>query len=338
MNSSEEGIDCRPGIDWQPGCSHQVLSARAKMLGNIRRFFEERRVLEVETPLLSGSAGTDPNLAPFVTGFDDPASPDKTTLYLNSSPEFAMKRLLAAGSGSIFQICKAFRNEEAGRFHNPEFSILEWYRLDFNLDQLIDETESLMQRLLASVLKEPVQRVSYAAVFEKFTGLDPLVAKEADFEQYAKQYKLPEAIEMCRGDRSLWLDFLFSHIVQPHLGENRLCFVRDYPACQSALSRLKKNDPRVSERVELFVNGLELANGFYELADPEEQKNRFDAEMRERKAKGSPVFPVDDHFVAALAHGLPDCSGIAVGLDRMLMLMTEADSIDQVMSFSIRRV
>lgn len=337
MSDLENGIDHWSEIDWQPGCSLRVLTVRAEMLTAVRGFFGEQGVLEVETPLLSSSAGTDPNLAPFVTRFDDPASPDRAALYLNSSPELAMKRLLAAGSGSIFQICKAFRNEEVGRLHNPEFSILEWYRLGFNLDQLIDEIASLMGKLLAPILNDSTQLVSYTAMFKKFTGIDPLVAKTVDFVQCAKQYKLPEAIHICMDDRPLWLDFLFSHLVQPHLGKNRLCFVRDYPACQSALARLKKGDSRVSERVELFVNGLELANGFYELADPEEQKSRFNAEMSARKMKGLPVFPVDNHFVAALNHGLPDCSGVAVGLDRVLMLMTRSSSLDQVMSFSIRR-
>jgi lysyl-tRNA synthetase class 2 len=324
-------------VDWQPGCELAVLKARAALLKEIRQFFEARNVLEVETPLLSNAAGTDPHIAPFKTPFDHPQSAADLTLYLNSSPEFSMKRLLAAGSDSIFQICKAFRNGEVGRFHNPEFSILEWYRVDFDLQQLIDEVEQLIQAVAPALLKTPTIRLHYAEAFQHSTGINPLTATLADFIRCAQQKGCPEAIEICGEEHSLWLDFLFSHLVQPSLGKDGLCFVEGFPACQASLARLNRKDPRIAERVELFIDGIELGNGFHELSDAQEQQQRFAAEAQLRKEQGLIELPIDQRLLAALESGLPNCSGIAIGLDRLLMLITKVSSIDEVMSFSVDR-
>jgi elongation factor P--(R)-beta-lysine ligase len=322
---------------WQPTCSLELLQLRARVLTHIRTFFANKAVLEVETPLLSHGIGTDPNLAFFSTDYCLP--PHKQTLFLQTSPEFAMKRLLAAGSGSIYQICKAFRNREAGRFHNPEFTLLEWYRLGFTLPQLMDEIAELLLSLFASEQRalQGVERHSYQTIFQRYTGLDPLDFCHADYCAYAQQQGLPEAVALCEQDHALWLDFLFSHQVQPQLGANSLCLVYGYPACLSSLARINAVDARTTDRVELFINGVELGNGFYELTDAYEQQCRFDAEIAERQQKNLPDVVPDMRLIAALASGLPDCSGIAIGVDRLLILLSSHASVAEVLSFSIDR-
>ena len=313
-------------------CSIELLQLRARMLQRIRVFFAERNVLEVETPLLSHASGTDPQLAFFTSNYETP--PHSQLLFLQTSPEFAMKRLLAAGSGSIFQICKAFRNGEAGRFHNPEFTILEWYRVDFDLAELMNEVELLFDILFDGRLKKP-QRISYQNVFEQFTGLNALVFSFEDYSAFAKREHLSDALSICGENHALWLDFLFSFCVQPHLGKNELCLVYGYPECQSSLARLNAENSLITERVEVFINGIELGNGFHELTDAEEQNRRFDAEIEIRKQNNLPKAEKDKRLLAALKNGLPDCSGIALGLDRILMVLANSQTIADVLSFDI---
>lgn len=304
------------------------------MLQRIRAFFTARNVLEVETPLLSHASGTDAQLAFFTSRYETP--PHSQALFLQTSPEFAMKRLLAAGSGSIYQICKAFRNGEAGRFHNPEFTILEWYRVGFDLAQLMDEVEALFDALFDGQLNSP-RRVSYQTIFEQYTGLNALIFSYIDYCAYANQNGLNEAITLCGQNHALWLDFLFSFCVQPHLGINELCLVYGYPACQSSLARLNSENPLITERVEVFINGIELGNGFYELADVNEQNRRFEAEIYIRQQENLPVAVKDERLLAALKSGLPDCSGIALGLDRLLMVLANLPSVADTVSFDITR-
>ncbi len=304
------------------------------MLQRIRVFFESRNVLEVETPLLSHASSTDTQLEFFSSLYETP--PHSQQLFLQTSPEFAMKRLLAADSGSIFQICKAFRNGETGCFHNPEFTILEWYRVDFDLAQLMDEIEALFDDLFDGKLNPP-QRISYQTIFEQFTGLNALIFSLEDYSEFAKQSNLPDAITICGESHALWLDFLFSFCVQPNLGKNALCLVFDYPACQSSLARLNAENSLITERVEVFLNGIELGNGFYELTDAAEQNRRFDAEIQTRKTKLLPVATKDERLIAALEFGLPDCSGIALGLDRILMIVANLPKIADVLSFEFSR-
>ncbi len=319
--------------NWRPTCSLDLLRLRAQTLSRIRQFFSERSVMEVETPLLSHSCGTDPQLAFFTSEYC--LSPERQTLFLQTSPEFAMKRLLAAGTGSIYQIGKAFRNGESGRFHNPEFTLLEWYRVGFTLPQLMDETTDLIEALFVGL--QETQRISYQDVFFLYTGLNSLEFSYQNYCAYAIESGLSEAISLCEHDHALWLDLLFSHKVQPNLGDNSLCLVYGYPACQSSLARLNEQNDLITDRVELFMNGVELGNGYYELTDAKEQNERFDAELAIRQKNNLPVIQKDQHLIDALAAGLPECSGIAIGLDRLLMLLSDSKSIDDVLGFPIYR-
>ena len=316
---------------WQPSCSIELLQTRARMLQRIRVFFAQRNVLEVETPLLSHACGTEPQLAFFTTIFDF-TKPEK--LFLQTSPEFAMKRLLAAGSGSIYQICKAFRNSEVGRFHNPEFTMLEWYRVDFDLHDLMDEVEALFAELSEGKFSAP-KRLSYAQTFAQHTGLNALEFSFETYSAFAIQREIPEAITFCGQNHALWLDYVFSFCVQPHLDGLHLIF--GYPACQSALARLNAENPLIADRFEVFLNGVELGNGFYELSDYQEQNRRFDAEIQTRQNENLADVVKDERLIAALKSGLPDCAGIAIGLDRLLMILTEAKTISDVLSFDIER-
>jgi lysyl-tRNA synthetase class 2 len=323
---------------WMPACSLGALRKRAGLLAAIRRFFEAREVLEVETPLLCAAPVTDPHLHAFFTRLRLPGETGGRALYLQTSPEFAMKRLLAAGSGSIYQICKAFRNEESGRHHNPEFTLLEWYRVGFSLADLMDEIEALFAEVCRDELPlATAERFTYREVFDRHLGLDPLTAGLADFAARARELGLPEAEALCGEDRAVWLDLLFSYFVQPHLGQGRVTFVHDYPAFLPSLARKRPDDSRVVERVEVFLAGLELGNGFHELADGEEQEARFDADLAQRRAQGLPLPPKDERLLAALRAGLPDCSGVAIGLDRLLMLLIGVGSIDGVLGFPVER-
>jgi lysyl-tRNA synthetase class 2 len=322
--------------DWRPSCSLTVLQQRAWLLQAIRSFFSKRQVLEVETPILGQGIGTDPNLGFFTTDFYQ--APQRQTLYLQTSPEFAMKRLLAAGSGSIYQICKAFRNGEYGRFHNPEFTLLEWYRLGFSLVDLMDEIADLIAYLLPDRLSSNTgKRVSYQTVFTHFTGLDALTFDYDRYCEYARTQDLTEAIALCGRNHNLWLDMLFSHKVQPFIGQNELCMIYGFPAGQSSLAAVDTRDPRISQRVEIFIDGIELGNGYYELTDANEQKLRFEQEIEFRKISGLPVADVDNRFLSALASGLPSCAGMAMGIDRLLMVLVQADSIEAVLPFPIAR-
>ncbi len=320
---------------WQPSCPLEHLRLRAQMLAAIRRFFDERGLLEVETPLLCRATGTDPQLDFFSSQFNLP--PHQHNLFLQTSPEFAMKRLLAAGSGSIYQICKAFRNGEAGRFHNPEFTMLEWYRLGYDLPQLMAEVADLLQHLLLPLQPSlMLTQISYQQLFQDSTGLEPFSFDVDSYQAYAVANGFTEAINLCGDDHAVWLDFIFSHCVQPNMANHTIYLVHGYPAIQSSLARLALDDPRISERFEVFVNGVELGNGYFELSDPLEQSARFDREIAYRASQGLPAVCKDELLLDALQSGLPDCSGVAIGLDRLLMIATDSKSIDRVLAFSIK--
>ncbi|PPD43010.1 MAG: EF-P lysine aminoacylase GenX [Methylobacter sp.] len=321
--------------DWQPSCNLEFLRLRAQLVHGIRCFFLERGVLEVETPLLGHGIGTDPQLAFFTTEYC--SLPLQQRLFLQTSPEFAMKRLLAAGSGSIYQICKAFRNGESGRFHNPEFTLLEWYRVGFTLPELMDEVDELFATLVAGHQLQAAQRISYQAVFHQYTGLNPLQFCHQDYCAYAMANGLPEAVALCGENHLLWLDVIFSHKIQPQLGANGLCMVYGYPACQPSLARASANNPHTVDRVELFMNGIELGNGYYELADAAEQERRFNKEIQIRQEQNLAPVIKDRRLLAALVSGLPDCAGIAIGLDRLLMVLGPAAAINETLSFAIDR-
>jgi len=326
---------------WKPSCDIEHLRLRATVLSAIRSFFEQRSVLEVETPLLCHATGTDPQLDFFSSYYhcvpDRKGTKDKE-MFLQTSPEFAMKRLLAAGSGSIFQICKAFRNGESGRFHNPEFSILEWYRVGFSLEQLMDEVAELLVQLMNPHCHiEPVQRFSYKELFEQVTGLNPLVFCQKSYARYASENAMSDAVSICENDHAMWLDLLFSYKVQAVLADQQISIVYGYPAVQSSLARINQHNPLIADRFEVFINGVEIGNGFFELSDAQEQEQRFDQEISARSTKGLPAVEKDNLFLAALQAGLPDCSGIALGLDRLLMVIANAGTLKDVMAFPFEK-
>lgn len=247
-----------------------------------------------------------------------------------------MKRLLAAGSGSIYQICKAFRNGEAGRFHNPEFTILEWYRLGFDLQQLMNETAELLLSLLTQTMPQlSVKQISYQQLFHDVTGLDALVFERAAYQAFANSRNFAEADALCQNDHALWLDFLFSHCVQNAMPQQVMFLVHGYPAIQSSLARVHPQDSRITERFEVFINSMELGNGFFELNEAQEQSARFDREIAYRQQHGLAAVTKDQLFLDALQAGLPDCSGIAIGLDRLLMIASGCSNIEQVVAFPI---
>lgn len=309
--------------DWQPTTTRQMLDTRADLLRQIRLFFAGRGVLEVETPILSRASGTDPHLDPVR------ACLGERPHYLQTSPEFAMKRLLAAGSGPIYQVARSFRHGEAGQRHNPEFTMLEWYRPGFTLAQLMDEVDALVEVLLGL---GPATRIAYRQLFRDHLGIDPFTATLDELATLATS-RLDLAFASDNTDD--WLDVLFSHCLEPKL--QAPVFIVDYPASQAALARIEEDADGmpVARRFELVAGGMELANGYFELADPAEQRRRFDADLARRAAGGLPPLPVDERLLAALDHGLPECCGVAVGLDRLLMLKTSAASIRDVIPFPV---
>ena len=292
-------------------------------------------MLEVETPVLARHAVTDPQLHSLQTRYAGPGAPPDGRLYLQTSPEFAMKRLLCAGAGPIYQIARVFRDGERGRMHNPEFTLIEWYRPGFDHHALMDEVEALVCEVLG--LPPGSDRLSYGEVFRRRLGLDPHTATMDELMACAAAHGLHTASHPLALERDGWLDLLLSHLVQPALGAARPAFIHDYPASQGALARLRGGDPPVAERFELYIRGIELANGYHELGDAAEQRARFERDNARRRAHGLPEIPPDERFLAALEHGLPPCSGVALGFDRLVMLAAGATEIDRVLAFTTDR-
>jgi lysyl-tRNA synthetase class 2 len=320
--------------DWRPSASLEALRQRAEMLRSLREFFAELGVMEVETPLLSARGASDPHLDSFCTRYTGPGAPAGRSLYLQTSPEFAMKRILAAHSGPIYQICKAFRNGEAGRIHNPEFTILEWYRPGFDYHALMAEVDALLQRVLHT---QPAQCLSYAAVFAQHLNLDAHEATTDSLRDCAVSRHLL-ASDSLQDDRDTWLALLWTHLIEPQLGgDGRPLFVFDYPASQAMLARVRQGIPPVAERFEVYVNGIELANGFQELTDSDEQRRRFEENARQRRELGLMAMEPDERLLAALTEGLPYCSGVAMGVDRLLLLKIRSLDIAGLLAFPLER-
>lgn len=319
---------------WRPKASWDVLRRRAALFASVRAFFAERGVLEVETPILSAAGATDPHLDSFSTRPSNCGDSAEGALYLQTSPEFAMKRLLAAGSGPIYQIAKAFRDGEAGRRHNPEFTLLEWYRPGFDHIALMDEVDALMRHVAGM---PPAARITYAELAEHCLGIDPHRVAYEELSACATQHGI-NASAALGDDADTWLQLLWTHVVEPHLAQlGGAVFVIDFPASQAMLARLRPGSPAVAERFELYVNGVELANGFHELTDAGEQRRRFHADLVRRKALRLPAMLLDERLLAALEQGLPRCSGVALGVDRLLMLAAGIDDIADVLAFPIDR-
>ncbi len=320
---------------WQPAASREVIQLRARMLRDIRAFFDQRGVLEVETPLLSGACTTDLNLESFDTAYQD------QRLFLNTSPEYCMKRMVAACGDAVFQICKSFRQGELGPGHNPEFTMLEWYRPGYDMFELMDEVEDLMQMFgsLYSLDISGVRKISYADAFMSAAGINP----HAVSAQACRACAIAHGVEQPVGlDDSVdeWLDWLLTQLVIPSFPASGLTFLYDYPESQAALAKRYTDSSgcRVAARFELFYGGTELGNGFDELLDAEEQRQRFEQENRRRAESGKPLAVIDEYLLQALQHGLPACSGIAIGLDRLLMALANEDAIDRVLAFPFARI
>ncbi|MCP3689127.1 MAG: EF-P lysine aminoacylase GenX [Gammaproteobacteria bacterium] len=305
-------------MSWRPSASPSAIRARALLYRQIRDYFSESECLEVDTPLLSSSSNTDPAIASIKTH----------NQYLQTSPEFAMKRLLAAGSSSIYQICHAFREGEQGRQHRSEFTLLEWYRLGFNYQQLMDEVAQLINLLTGQ--RNQFRHLSYRGLFEETLEIDIYSIKLAEIRAFCRQHVPGSDVEQLGFNQCL--DLLVGLVIAP--GMKGYIFVYDYPLSQAALARPAQHDPDLAERFELFYNGLELANGFSELTSADLQRSRFNTDNKQREKLGLEQYPLDENLLSALEAGLPECAGVALGLDRLLMVVLGLDSIDQVISFA----
>lgn len=317
-----------PGSNWRPGASRHAIEARAGLLADIRVFFADRGVLEVETPVLSRFGNVDPNIDSMSTGETRPR-------YLRTSPEYAMKRLLAAGHRDIYELGRVFRCGEKGRHHNPEFTLLEWYRDGMGYLELAAEVVELVRHCGRGAFGQwPVRRVDYRSLFLEHTGLDPYFCNESELAQCGAE----RGIVAGPLSHAEWLDLVMSEIIQPALPGEQFTILHDYPPEQAALSRIRADDPPVAERFEVFLGQSELANGYQELTDAEEQLRRFRFENRQRQQQGQNEVPLDLGLVEALRSGMPECSGVALGVDRLLMAILKLDRIDAVIAFSSDRI
>ncbi|MGE5168245.1 MAG: EF-P lysine aminoacylase EpmA [Deltaproteobacteria bacterium] len=311
-----------------------ALQLRARLYALIREFFSARGVLEVETPILSAGANTEPNIASFSTRFSGHADSGSRERWLRTSSEFAQKRLLAAGIGDNFELGRVFRDGETGRRHNPEFTMLEWYRVGWDHRRLADETGELVQVALALTAKRAeVRRIAYRDLFHVAIGLDPFAAGNAQLQSALGDVRV-DATGLSRDD---WLDLLLTHRIQPNFPGDRITVVFDYPASQCALAKIRGGDPPVAERFELYAGTQELANGYHELTDAAEQRARFVRDNARRRERGLPELPLDENFLVAFESGLPDCAGVALGVERLLMAMMATDDIRDVLAFDFAR-
>ncbi|TWI03713.1 lysyl-tRNA synthetase class 2 [Luteimonas cucumeris] len=319
---------------WQPSASPDALRLRASLNACIRGFFAERQVLEVETPILSMAGNTEPNIASFALEFSGRTDGAPRTRWLRTSPEYPLKRLLAAGIGDCYELGRVFRDGEAGGRHNPEFTMLEWYRVGWDHERLIDETVALVHAALALVGRNArVGKIAYRDLYRQHLDIDPATAS-LDMLRAAMGDVAIAPDGLTRDD---WLDLLMTHRIQPSFSRDHIHVVYDYPASQCALARIRPGDPPVAERFELYLGPLELANGYHELADAGEQRARFqrDLEVRAQRAAAQPA--IDERLLDALANGFPQCAGVALGVDRLLMAMLDTNHIADVLAFAFDR-
>jgi len=317
---------------WQPSAELSVLRQRADLFGKIRQFFAEREVMEVDTQCLSLASISDPHIE-VLTAHTRSMGQD-LTYYLQTSPEYAMKRLLCAGAGSIYQLGKVFRAEEMGRRHSIEFTMLEWYRVGLDHWQLMAEIEALLQAVIEPNLQ--CEYLSYQQAFIDFTGLDPWQVSLEELQTCAHQateYGLQEE------DRDTLLELIFASVIEPKIGQRNPCFIHSYPASQAALAKLQQDSlgNLIAARFELYWQGMELANGYYELTDAQEQAERFAQDKAQRQLAGSIERQFDERLVSALGQGMPDCAGVALGVDRLLMLICGKKDIAEVLAFAHER-
>tara|TARA_B110000091_G_scaffold154657_1_gene164693 strand:+ start:299 stop:1276 length:978 start_codon:yes stop_codon:yes gene_type:complete len=322
-------------MSWQPSLSWENAKARAEIIQKIRQFFADKNIIEVETPILSSGTTTDVHLETFSTRYkflDDSNQQFCSPMYLQTSPEFSMKRLLASGYGCIYQISKAFRHEQYGRHHNPEFTMLEWYRVGFDHFDLMDEVSDLLTEVLNC---KPCVRMTYQEVFIKYLDIDPL---DVSINQLITLIKSEQKFSRWLEDETdidTLLQFIFSEIVEPHIGLDAPYFIYHFPSSQASLAKISTIDSRIADRFECYYHGMELANGFNELTDARQQESRFNKDNDNRAARGFPRMPIDNNLIAALNIGLPDSAGVALGIDRLVMLALNEKHINQVLSFPI---
>ena len=321
--------------DWHPTASPSAIRLRARLNACIRDFFASRDVLEVETPVLSQAGNSDPNIASFSLDFSGRTDGAPRTRWLRTSPEFAMKRLLASGIGDCYELGRVFRDGEAGGRHNPEFTMLEWYRVGWDHQQLLDETAQLVRAALALVGRDVrFERIAYRDLYQQQLQLDPFTASENELRAALGEVQIDPA-GLGRDD---WLDLLMTHRLQPVFATDRLLAVYDYPASQCALAQIRgQGADAVAERFELYLGPLELANGYHELLDAGEQRARFESDLVLREQRGDPRPRLDEGLLASLEHGLPACAGVALGVDRLLMAMLDSGRIADVLAFDFGR-
>lgn len=315
---------------WQPSATIEVLRERAALFAKLRHFFAERGVMEVDTPVLAHFGVTDPHLSNLTSSLRH----DVVPLHLQTSPEYAMKRLLAAGSGCIYQLGKVFRDDEQGPRHNPEFTMLEWYRVGFTMQQLIDEVVELLRLSVAAPLP---RQITYQQLLYETLAIDPLADTVERLQQSLSAYPSIRELAQQETDRDTLLDLAMACIVEPAMDPQQPLIVTHYPASQAALAQLDQSDSRVALRFEVFYGGYELANGYQELTDAAQHAQRFAQDQRRRAQLGKPAAHADPRLLAALTHGLPQCSGVALGFDRLLMAKLGVASIEQVLPFAIDR-
>lgn len=318
----------------------ETLRIRATLLAALRQFFDDQGYLEVETPLLSPDVVVDTHLEPFSTVWrSDPRGTEGEELFLQTSPEFAHKRLLAAGSGPIFEVFRAFRNGESGQRHNPEFTLIEWYYPGDDHHAQMDFTEKLVRHLAAAAGVEfPLTffaRMPYDEAFERYIGTRVLERDAGALAEVAIRHNvsIPNGLRPIPADRDEWLNLLLAERVEPHLGIEGPTFLYDYPASQAALARIRDETPPVAERFELYINGIELCNGYHELCDAKELRQRNVTQNEKRRALGLRELPVESRLLAAMEEGLPPCAGVALGFDRLLMLLLGKEAIADVRAF-----
>lgn len=321
--------------DFLPSARWEILQFRADLLGRLRRFFERQGFIEVDTPLLSADTVVDRHLDPFAVELAGQGCRGTRRVYwLQTSPEFAMKRLLAAGAQAIYQVTHAFRRDEQGPLHNPEFTMVEWYRVGDGLAEGMRLLGELCEELLG---RGPAEQVSYRRAFQSHVGVDPLTAETEALVSAVRAAGISVPESLCAEDRDGWLDLLLVERVQPHLGRTRPTILYDYPASQAALARVRPENPPVAERFELYLSGIELANGYHELTDPAVLRQRNAAANALRRAEGKQELPEGSRLLAAMEAGLPGATGAALGFDRLVMLAAGASRLDEVMAFPFDR-
>jgi len=309
---------------WNADAKIATLQSRSRLLTKIRQFFTQHNYLEVETPLLGKHTVTDPH----IDSFSAQGKAQQPPQYLQTSPEFFMKRLLAHGSGPIYQICKAFRQEEQGKQHNPEFTILEFYQPGFDHHALMQQVDHLMRYAINT---PPAEKVSYLELFQSHLRIDPHTASLNELHEKIKQQNIQISTDAL--DRDACLQLLLSHSIEPNIGKQQPLFIYDYPTSQAALAKIRTGSPAVAERFELYYKGMELANGFHELNDSKQQQHRFELDLKQRAIHQKALPSLDNKFIECLDK-LPACSGVAIGVDRLAMLHAKADRIEQVLTFS----